>query len=48
MNFWIIAEIPIKFRGLILPLERRLFCAGVSDNGNMEIRLYHQIMFITQ
>jgi len=29
-NFWIIAEIPVKFRDLILPLERRLFCAVVE------------------
>lgn len=41
MNFWITAEIPIKFRSLIVPLERKLFCAGLDGNRNLEIRLCH-------
>lgn len=41
MNFWITTEIPIKFRSLIVPLERKLFYAGLDGNRNLEIRLCH-------
>lgn len=47
INFWIIAEIPTKFSSLRLPLEGRLFGAGLDGNRDIEISLYPKILYIS-